>query len=180
MKSRNILQYATVFTAEFFASFFCVFIGCMADVDNAPNYTPTLLTSSLGWGMAVMIGLNSFSAVSGGFMSPLITLAVFVHNILDLTVRKYLKKIKFLLKYPQTALIYFAGQMIGGFIGYATLRLIIPNDYLSNPDQFCVLQPKLPLPSSFLLEITVCFIFITFLSAVLDARNKHLHGKQKK
>jgi glycerol uptake facilitator-like aquaporin len=80
----------------------------------------------------------------------------------------------------QSALIYFAGQMLGGIFGYALLRAIIPNEYLSNPDAFAVLKPKLPLASSFLMEFFVCFIFITFLSAALDPRNKHLHGKYNK
>jgi glycerol uptake facilitator-like aquaporin len=46
------------------------------------------MSTSLIWGFSVMISLNTFAAISGGYMSPLITLATYVHNILDLTVRK--------------------------------------------------------------------------------------------
>lgn len=82
------MKLLTKFFAEFSASAIVVFLGCMGDVDQSPFFTPTYMSSSLVWGFAVMMGLNSFAHISGGFMSPLITLAAFIHNILDITVSK--------------------------------------------------------------------------------------------
>lgn len=69
--------------------------------------------------------------------------------------------------------------MLGAILGYAVLRGIIPNEYISNPGEFGIPKPKLPLGTSFVMEFVIAFIFINFLSAILDPRNKHLHGMRR-
>lgn len=86
MASKNNLWYLTVFFAEFFASAFLLFIGCLGSVDQSSFFEPSMVTISLAWGIAVMIGINSFGAVSGGFMTPMITLSAFLQNVIDLQV----------------------------------------------------------------------------------------------
>lgn len=94
MVSLKILRYLTVFLGEFFASAFLMFMGCLGSVDNSPYFTPTGVSICLVWGVAVMISINSFGAVSGGFMTPIITLVAFLHKIIDLKVKIKFKGVK--------------------------------------------------------------------------------------
>lgn len=87
MVSEKVLWYFTWFLGEFLASVFLMFIGCLRSIDNSPFFTPNGVSICLVWGVAVMIGINSFGAVSDGFMTPIITLAAFIHKIVDLQVR---------------------------------------------------------------------------------------------
>lgn len=67
--------------------------------------------------------------------------------------------------------------MIGSFLGYALLRAVIPDDYLSNPGEFCVTKPHPNAARAFIIEFMICFIFMTFVAAVLHPKNAHMHGK---
>jgi aquaporin related protein len=87
MVSEKVLLRITVFLGEFLASAFLMFVGCLGSVDNSPYFIPSGVSICLTWGIAVMIGINSFGVVSGGFMTPIITLAAFVHKVIDLPVR---------------------------------------------------------------------------------------------
>jgi glycerol uptake facilitator-like aquaporin len=86
MKSEKIYWWMTLFFSELFASVFLLFLGCLSAVDKSPYYTPTHLSVSLAFGLAVMIGINSFSVSSGGFMSPIIVVYCYINKLLDIPV----------------------------------------------------------------------------------------------
>ena len=66
MVSRKNLFYISVFLGEFFSSAFLLFLGCLGSIDKSPFFQPSMLTVSIVWGFAVMIGICCFGAVSGG------------------------------------------------------------------------------------------------------------------
>lgn len=77
----------------------------------------------------------------------------------------------------QTALIYVIGQLCGGFIGYALVRLSILDKYLLNPDGFCLNKPGLDVGRAFVVEFISSFFFILVVCSIWDPRNKSHHGK---
>lgn len=93
MVSKKVMELITKFGGEFCASFLLIFLGNLGDVDKSPFFTPTLLSTSLVWGFSVMIGITTFAHITGGFMSPLITMAAFIHNVIDLTVSEFLSRV---------------------------------------------------------------------------------------
>lgn len=176
----NTAWLISLFIAEFLSAIFHVFLGCLGDVDNSPFFTPTVLSSSIIWGLTVLIAVNTFHVTSGGFLTPSITLAAFIHKRLDLSVRLFFYiKIKFYFFFCKIkrALVYFAAQLIGSFFGYALLRIVIPNEHLANPEGFCVIKSKISMESTIVLEFIVSFIFIIFVSAVFEPRNQAFQGR---
>lgn len=62
-------------------------------------------------------------------------------------------------------------------MGYALVRAIIPDDYLSNPGTFCATIPHPNAARAFTIEFMNCFIFMTFVAAILHPKNSHNHGE---
>lgn len=77
----------------------------------------------------------------------------------------------------QVGIIYTLGQIVGSFLGYALVRAVIPDEYLSKPHEFCLSHPNSDIGRAFVIEFTICFITILFLCAVWHPKNAHLHGK---
>lgn len=69
------------------ASMILLFVGCLGEVDNSPFFKPSIVTVAFSFGMAIMIGINAMGVVSGGHMTPIITLTVFLYKMMDLTVK---------------------------------------------------------------------------------------------
>lgn len=86
MIPKKYLRWIILFLSEVLASAIPLFIGCLGCVDNSPYFKPTHLTISLAFGFAIMIAINSFGVISGGYMTPAITLAAFMYKTLDLPV----------------------------------------------------------------------------------------------
>lgn len=86
MDKEKIYWWMTLFFSELFASVFLLFLGCLSCVDNSPYFTPNHLSISLGFGLAVMIGINSFNVSSGGFMTPIIVVYCYINKRLDIPV----------------------------------------------------------------------------------------------
>ena len=74
--------------SETIATAMLVFLGCMGCVNleelGAPP--PSFLTIVLGFGLAVMLIINTFGMISGAHLNPAVTLAAFVYKLVDFNV----------------------------------------------------------------------------------------------
>lgn len=80
----------------------------------------------------------------------------------------------------QVALIYLLGQFVGSYVGYALVRAVIPDEYLSNPQEFCLAKPNSDNVKAFGIEFIVCFVTILFLCSVWHPKNAQHHGRFQK
>lgn len=104
------------FMAEMFGTMFILLFGngvnAMVTLFNLGGYT----NITFGWGLGVFLGILVANRISGAHLNPAVTLA------LALTKRFPAKKIP----------LYMSAQMIGGFLGAATVYLF----YLAKFQQF--------------------------------------------
>lgn len=80
-------MWATYFLSEVIAAMILLFVGCLGEVNNSPFFTPSIPTVAVGFGLAILMGANTMGVVSGGHMTPIITLTVFINNMLDVKVK---------------------------------------------------------------------------------------------
>jgi len=159
MKQSN-LDLLTVFLAETIATGLLVFIGCMGCV-SGEHFVPTHLTICLTFGLAVMLSINIFGMVSGGHLNPAVTLAAYIYKTVNIT----------------TAIVYMVGQLLGGYLGYGLLRVLL-NDYgtvAENKSSFCVSAPTVSGVPGFFIEFIITAILILVVCGVWDPRNAKHH-----
>jgi aquaporin related protein len=176
----KIKQWLVLFFAELIASAILLFIGCLGCVDQFEHFHPTHLTICLGFGFAIMISINTFGCVSGGHMSPAVTLAAVVYRIIDIPVSGLSPSSAYRYHFnnpPQTSIVYVIGQIVGSLLGYWLVRLLAVDAMLSNPDSFCLAQPGLDNARSFVAEFLITFILVIVFCGVIDPRNKNHHGE---
>ncbi|KAL3875609.1 hypothetical protein ACJMK2_033543 [Sinanodonta woodiana] len=92
--------------AEFVGVCLFVFIGCMASQDN-------LLTAvALAHGLTIALLIIGLGSISGGHFNPAVTLGVTIAGAIK----------------PVLALGYFIAQLLGGLLGAAFARAVLPSD----------------------------------------------------
>lgn len=157
MKS-SILDTAAMFLAELIGVGFILFFGCMGCINGQP------LSIALNFGIAVMTSIQIFGFISGAHFNPAVTIAAVIY-----------KKISI-----HMACIYFMAQMLGGFMGFGLLKLVIPH-HIFKPNStgpgLCTTMPHEDISDiqAFTIEFVATTALILVCCAVWDHRNDHLH-----
>lgn len=101
------------FLGELIGTGLLVFLGCMGCVktDIFPN---NHLQMTLNFGLVILICIQCFGCVSGAHLNPAVTVAAFIYNMVT----------------APMAIVYFCGQMLGGFIGYGLLMVVLSSDII--------------------------------------------------
>lgn len=176
------LDLLVVFLAECIGTGLLVFIGCMGavPVGEAPDLKhPSHLSISLAFGLAVMLIINIFGMVTGAHLNPVVTLGAYIYKLVSIPVSPFDdalrgRLINIVFDYLfQTVIAYVLGQMLGGYLGYGLLRVIV-TDRVGN--DFCVSKPSLDSAQAFGLEFMITAILMMVYCGVVDPRNANHHG----
>ncbi|EDW01053.1 aquaporin AQPcic isoform X2 [Drosophila grimshawi] len=153
----SMLDKISCFLAELMGTGILVFLGCIGCVktDIFPNNHLQII---LNFGFAVLIAIQCFGCVSGAHINPAVTVAAYIYDLVTLPM----------------ALVYFAGQMLGAFIGYGLLKALLPDPTL---DGLCVTLPHATVttPQAFGIEFVATSILIIVCCGVWDPRNAKHH-----
>lgn len=135
-------------------------MGCVKN-DIFPN---NHLQTALNFGLVVMIIIQSFGCISGAHLNPAVTVAASICETISL---------------PMAA-VYFVGQMLGGFIGYGLLKVVLPFSALMVTDAshgICVTapHPEISLVQALCIEFIITAVLALVCCGVWDSRNAKYH-----
>lgn len=153
MKS-SILDIVSLFLAELSGLGFILFFGCMGCLNGAPHYQ-----IALNFGIAVMTSVQIFGFISGAHFNPAVTAAALICKKITLPM----------------ACIYFMAQMLGGFMGFGLLKLVIPKEAFSSGLCSTVPREDVSTIQALTIEFVATTVLILVCCAVWDERNSHLH-----
>lgn len=118
------IQHWRGIVAELISTFLLLFLGCMACVPvyrgSTDNTNP--LYGALGFGLIVLINIQTFGHISGAYMNPAVTLASVIWGNLSVAI----------------GLVYSCVQVLGAISGYGALMLMSP---ISLDRGVCTTQP---------------------------------------
>ncbi|XP_037714492.1 aquaporin AQPcic isoform X1 [Drosophila subpulchrella] len=156
----STLDKISAFLGELIGTGILVFLGCMGCVSTFPN---SHLQIVLNFGFAVLVAIQCFGCVSGAHLNPAVTVAAYIYDMVSLSM----------------AFAYFAAQMLGAFIGYGLLMVLLPKSALegSEGNGLCVTLPHSSvLPGqAFGIEFVITSILIIVCCGVWDPRNSKFH-----
>lgn len=150
-----------IFLSEFFGTAVLLFGGCMAGLDGFDNIT-TNVSRGLTFGMIVMMVFITFSATSGAFINPVVSMAAYIYGILS---------------FPLTVL-YILAQFGGALCGYGLLRAVTPWKYYQRALEYgeghCVTVPheSISTGEALAIEILLTGILVWTNCGIWDPRNK--------
>ncbi|KAG5882002.1 hypothetical protein JTB14_035289 [Gonioctena quinquepunctata] len=147
----------TLFAAEVMGTGLLMFLGCMGCVTDVDSPPPSHHMSSLAFGLVILLIIQVFGHISGAHLNPAVTIAAVIMKVFS----------------PIIGLVYVTAQFIGGFIGFALLKVLMPPAYFK--DGFCMTLPhSLITPIQALaIEIIITTTLIIVVCAVWDKRNAH-------
>lgn len=161
MKS-SVLDIVSVFLAELMGVAIIVFFGCMGCLNEAPH-----LQIALNFGISVMASVQIFGFISGAHFNPAVTVAALIYKKISLP----------------GAGIYFVAQMLGGFMGFGLLKLVIPTNIFrptnlnsTEAPGLCTTMPNEGVSDiqALTIEFVATTVLILVCCAVWDDRNAHL------
>jgi glycerol uptake facilitator protein len=155
----------TPFTAELIGTAFLVLLGdgVVANVvlGRTKGNNAGWIVITMGWAMAVTVGVYLSNAVTGGHLNPAVTIGQAVNGLLPWE------------KVPE----YVAAQMIGAFLGAVLVWLSYLPHWAETPDPgaklavFCT-GPAIRNPvANLLTEIIGTFVLVFALSFIISAPN---------
>lgn len=158
MKS-SLLDTVSVFLAELNGVAIILFFGCMGCLGDAPH-----LQIALNFGISVMASVQIFGFISGAHFNPAVTVAALIYKKISVPM----------------ACIYFIAQMMGGFMGFGLLKLVIPKETFSPANKtvgLCTTMPGEGVSDvqALTIEFVATVVLILVCCAVWDERNSHLH-----
>lgn len=158
----EIVEKLSVFLAELIGTGFLVFFGCMGCI-AWPGTTHLQMT--INFGLVVMVMIQIFGCVSGAHLNPAITAAAFVYKLLNV----------------QMAMLYFVGQMIGGFMGYGLLKVVVPANKINVENSnsnvtshglcLTIHSSEISPIQATVIEMVATMILIWLFCSVVDPRN---------
>lgn len=157
----SVLDTVSIFLAELIGVGFILFFGCMGCLNGAPH-----LQVALNFGIAVMTSVQIFGFISGAHFNPAVTIAAVIYKKTSIAM----------------ACIYFMAQMLGGFMGFGLLKLVIPIDVFNTRNStespgLCTTMPAQDVTNlqALTIEFVATTVLILVCCAVWDERNSHLH-----
>lgn len=159
----NTMDKVSVFLAELIGTGLLVFLGCMGCI-SGNGITNNHLQIVINFGLTVMLVIQIFGCVSGAHINPAVTIAAYVYKMVTL---------------PMAA-IYFAAQMLGGFIGFGLLKAVIPDQYIRNSTDavgLCSTVPRHDIGplQAVSIEFLITMVLILVCCGVWDPRNAKYH-----
>uniref|UniRef100_U5ESK6 Putative channel n=1 Tax=Corethrella appendiculata TaxID=1370023 RepID=U5ESK6_9DIPT len=157
---KSTLDKITVLLAECIGTALLVLLGCVGCTSGL-GHTRGHFESTLNFGLTVMIVVQIFGCVSGSHVNPAVTVAAFVYKMVSL---------------PMAAA-YICSQILGAFIGFGVLKLIVPS-YLFGSDAhkegICTTVPHEDLTAfqAVAAEFFATLVLILVCCGVWDPRNK--------
>lgn len=140
--------------AEFIATAFLIFFGCMAclPLEGFPLQPP--LYGPLGFGLIILLNVQIFGHISGCHMNPCVTLAQVIWGVLSVPL----------------AFFYVIAQCAGSIVGYWLLKAVAPTDV----DGLCVTVPQEGMTAlqAFNTELFLTASLIFLCCAMWDPINK--------
>ncbi|XP_050353410.1 aquaporin-like [Nymphalis io] len=142
--------------SELVSTMSLLFFGCMTciPIDGLPMNPP--LYGTIGFGLVVLMNIQTFGHISGAHMNPAVTLAAVMWGKMSLSLG--------------TA--YFVAQCAGAVIGYGILIELSPVDMSSG---ICATQPhaKHTVYQALAVEILLTVALVLIICAVWDPVNKN-------
>lgn len=159
----STLDKISCFLAELIGTGLLVFLGCMGCVKNE-SFANNHLQTVLNFGLVVMVIIQCFGCVSGAHLNPAVTVAAYIYDLVSL---------------PMAA-VYFAAQMLGGFIGYGLLKILVPRSAVEVPGALhglCVTvpHPEISTAQGVGIEFVITAVLILVCCGVWDPRNAKFH-----
>lgn len=145
------------FLAELIGTGLLVFLGCMGCI-KTNEFPNSHIQLALNFGLVIMVVIQCFGCVSGSHLNPAVTVAAYIYDMVSASM----------------AIIYFCGQMLGGFIGYGLLKAVLPSIV---EDDLCITKPHaLVTPMQALgIEFIITCVLILVCCGVWDPRNGKFH-----
>ncbi|XP_037944612.1 aquaporin AQPAe.a-like isoform X1 [Teleopsis dalmanni] len=158
-----VIDKISSFLGELVGTAILVFLGCMGCVKN-DSFPNNHLQMVLNFGLVIMIAVQCFACVSGSHLNPAVTLAAFIYKMISL---------------PMAA-VYVVGQMLGGFIGYGLLKLVLPDNAINVKGAehgLCVtvVHDDLSGAQGCAIEAIITGILVLVCCGVWDPRNAKFH-----
>lgn len=163
MKAK-VLDMISVFLAELIGTAMLVFFGCMGCIDF-PEFgmTNNLFQISVVFGLVVMFIIQIFGCVSGAHLNPAVSLAAVIYKLLT----------------PAMALGYCVAQLLGAFIGYGLLKVLLASEVMYNASKggLCVthVHPSISTIQGAFIEIIGTGALVWVVCGVWDPRNAKGH-----
>lgn len=156
----STLDKICAFLGELIGTGILVFLGCMGCV-NSPIFANTHLQTILNFGFAVLIAIQCVGCVSGAHINPAVTVAALIYDMVTV----------------KMALVYLVAQLLGAFIGYGLLKLLVPTNVVDVGHGLCVTLPhsEISVAQAFGIEFVVTSILILVCCGVWDPRNSNFH-----
>lgn len=155
----ELLNKIATFLSEFISTLLLVYLGCLGCV-MGPIFPNSHLQMCLNFGLVIMIMVVVFHYPSGPHMNPSLTVTAVLFKRISL----------------ERALIYCAGQMLGGVAGYGLLILTVP-DYIINPlyaaHGFCIttVNREITKAQGVLIEFVITATLCLLCCGIWDPRN---------
>ncbi|XP_073843659.1 aquaporin AQPcic-like [Musca autumnalis] len=157
----DTLDKICIFLAELLGTAMLVFLGCMGCV-STDVFHNNHLQLCLNFGLVVMVVIQCFGCVSGSHLNPTVTVAAYIYEMIS----------------APMAIVYFCGQMLGGFIGYGLLKVVLPDSVINTPSTgLCVTlpHPEISPLQGCTIEFIITAILILVCCGVWDPRNSKFH-----
>ncbi|KAL5286299.1 hypothetical protein ACFFRR_007747 [Megaselia abdita] len=163
MKSK-VLDLISIFLAELIGTALLVFFGCMGCIDNSDmGMTNNLFQISVVFGLVIMFIVQIFGCVSGAHLNPAVTVAAVVYKLLT----------------PAVAIGYCVAQLLGAFIGYGLLKVLVASDVMTNANNvgLCVthVHSSISTVQGTFIELIGTGTLIWIVCGVWDPRNAKGH-----
>ncbi|XP_014094121.1 aquaporin AQPAn.G [Bactrocera oleae] len=155
----STFDYICQFLGEFIGTAMLVFLGCMGgSYDDSLEHS--VFQSAFTIGLVVMVISHCFGCICGAHLNPAITLAVYIYDMISLTM----------------AGVYILGQLLGAFLGYALMIALIPDSAVKlggAAHGVCVAtpHPDITTMQGFWIEFVLTAMLIFTTCSAADSRN---------
>ncbi|XP_060516952.1 aquaporin AQPAe.a-like isoform X2 [Cylas formicarius] len=148
-------QYVVNFLSELLGTTLLMFLGCMGCITQVDNPPAVHHMSSLAFGLVILLIIQIFGHISGAHLNPAVTISTVIFKMLT----------------PLMGLVYIVAQFLGALLGFALLRVLMPQDYVVSG--FCATKPHaLITPMQGLaIETIITCVLILVCCGVWDKRN---------
>lgn len=168
-KNKAICNVLVLGLAELLGTALLLFLGCMGCVSKADIVPSPHHLSALIFGLSVLLIIQLFGHISGAHLNPAVTLSCALQGKLR----------------PLLVPIYIIAQFLGGLLGFGALKVLIPEDLITNDisntdtntttTQFGIcsttLHPKLTSIQAVAIETIITTVLIMICCSVWDKRN---------
>ncbi|XP_066259169.1 aquaporin AQPAn.G-like isoform X2 [Euwallacea similis] len=147
--------YFTNFMSELLGTSLLMFLGCMGCAPQADNPPAVHHMSSLSFGLVILIIIQIFGHISGAHLNPAVTISTVI-----------LKRLS-----PLMALVYIMAQFLGATLGFALLKILMPQEWVV--PGFCATKPhpKVTPMQALAIESLITCVLILVCCAIWDRRN---------